>query len=119
MTATSQPTLDTLPDMHNVAAIIAQDARDNQAGVDVISVGPVYGEQVDHGLQYSVMVIVPSRDADNFAASHIMLDIAQDPFMANAYRIASLSTTERCKWRQRKPRLRRRLAHRSRLLRDR
>jgi hypothetical protein len=54
----------------------------------VISVGPVYGEQVDHGLQYSVMVIVPSRDADNFAASHIMLDIAQDPFMANAYRIA-------------------------------
>jgi hypothetical protein len=39
MTATSQPTLDTLPDMHNVAAIIAQDARENQAGVDVISVG--------------------------------------------------------------------------------
>ena len=37
MTATSQPTLDTLPDMHNVAAIIAQDARENQAGVDVIS----------------------------------------------------------------------------------
>jgi hypothetical protein len=31
MTATSQPTLDTLPDMHNVAAIIAQDARENQA----------------------------------------------------------------------------------------
>jgi len=26
MAATSQPTLDTLPDMHNVAAIIAQDA---------------------------------------------------------------------------------------------
>jgi hypothetical protein len=25
--------------MHNVAAIIAQDARENQAGVDVISVG--------------------------------------------------------------------------------
>jgi hypothetical protein len=54
MTATSQPTLDTLPDMRNVAAIIAQDARENQAGVDVISVGPVYGEQADHGLQYSV-----------------------------------------------------------------
>jgi hypothetical protein len=45
MTATSQPTLDTLPDMHNVAAILAQDARENQAGVDVISVGPVYGER--------------------------------------------------------------------------
>jgi hypothetical protein len=36
-------TLDTLTDMRNVAAIIAQDARENQAGVDVISVGPVYG----------------------------------------------------------------------------
>jgi hypothetical protein len=35
MTATSQPTLDTLPDMHNVAAMVAQDARENLAGVDV------------------------------------------------------------------------------------
>jgi hypothetical protein len=37
MNATSAPTLDTLPDMHSVAAIIAQDARENQAGVDVIA----------------------------------------------------------------------------------
>jgi hypothetical protein len=80
--------------MRNVAAIIAQDARENQAGVDVISVGPVYGEPVPGGAQYSVMVIVPSRDRDNFAASHIMLDIAQDPFMASAYRIALIVSLE-------------------------
>jgi hypothetical protein len=85
-TATSQPTLDTLPDMHNVAAIIAQDARENQAGVEVISVGPVYGEQADHVLQYSVMVIVPGRDADNFAATHIMLGDAEAlPIRSIAY----------------------------------
>jgi hypothetical protein len=30
--------------MRAAAAILAQDARENQAGVDVISVGPVYGE---------------------------------------------------------------------------
>jgi hypothetical protein len=94
MTATSQPTLDTLPDIHNVAAIIAQDARENQAGVDVISVGPVYGEPADHVLQFSVMVIVPGRDGDNFAASQIVLDIAQDPFMANAYRVALIVSLE-------------------------
>jgi hypothetical protein len=54
----------------------------------------VYGEPADHVLQFSVMVIVPSRDGDNFAASQIMLDIAQDPFMANAYRIALIVSLE-------------------------
>jgi hypothetical protein len=28
------------------------------------------------------MVIVPCRDGDNFATSHIMLDIAQDPLIS-------------------------------------
>jgi hypothetical protein len=67
MTATSQPTLATLPDMHNVAAIIAQDARENEAGVDVISIGPVYGEMAPGGVQYSVVVIVPERGGKDFA----------------------------------------------------
>jgi hypothetical protein len=39
MTATSTPTLDMLPNMRNVAAVIANDARENLAGVDVVSVG--------------------------------------------------------------------------------
>ena len=80
--------------MRVVAAAIAHDARQNLAGVDVVSVGPVYGEQADHGLRYSVMVIVPERDGPNFGCRQIMLDIAQDPFMANAYRIALIVSLE-------------------------
>jgi hypothetical protein len=38
MTATSAPTLD-MSNMREVAAVIATDARENLAGVDVISVG--------------------------------------------------------------------------------
>ena len=34
--------------------------------------------------RYSAMIIVPNRE--NFAASQIVLDIAQDPFMASVYR---------------------------------
>jgi hypothetical protein len=37
MTATSTPTLDMLPNMRNVAAVIAQDASENL----VVSVGPL------------------------------------------------------------------------------
>jgi hypothetical protein len=45
MTATSTPTLDMLPNTRNVAAVIAKDASENLAGVDVVSIGPLYGEQ--------------------------------------------------------------------------
>ena len=40
------------------------------------------------------MVIVPERDGPNFGCSQIMLDIAQDPFLANAYRIALIVSLE-------------------------
>ena len=39
MTATSTPPLDMLPNMRNVAAVIAKDAHENLAGVDVVSIG--------------------------------------------------------------------------------
>jgi hypothetical protein len=38
MTATSTPTLDMLPNMREVAAVIAKDADENLAGGDVVSV---------------------------------------------------------------------------------
>ena len=34
----------------------------NPAGVDVISIGPVFGEMVAGGVQYSVVVIILERD---------------------------------------------------------
>ena len=72
--------------MRDVAAVIAKDARENLAGVDVISVGPLYSEQAPGGVQYSVVVIVPERGGKDFSPSFVMLDIAQDPFMAHVYR---------------------------------
>src|ERR1700746_2382786 len=48
-----------MPRRRDVAAVIAKDARENLAGVDVISVGPLYAEQASGGVQYSVVVIVP------------------------------------------------------------
>jgi len=51
MTATSTPTFAMLPDMRSVAAITAQDANENQACVDILSVGPVYAEQASDGPQ--------------------------------------------------------------------
>ena len=79
--------MDTLPSMRDVAAVIAKDARENLAGVDVISVGPLYGELAPGGVaQYSVVVIVPKRGGKDCSWIYVMLDVAQDPFMANVYR---------------------------------
>jgi hypothetical protein len=56
MTATNQPTLDMLPNMRNVAAVIAKDARERW-GVDVISIGPLWVEPVVGGRQYSKLIL--------------------------------------------------------------
>ena len=94
MTATSTPTLEMLPNMRDVAATIAKDARESWAGVDVVSIGPVFAELGSGGMQYSVVVIVPERGRKDFAPSHIILDIAQDPFMATVYRTAFVVALE-------------------------
>jgi hypothetical protein len=73
---------------------IANCAREELTGVDVISVGPLLAELGPGGVQCSVVVIVPERSGVDFAPSFVMLDIAQDPFMANAYRIALVVSLE-------------------------
>jgi hypothetical protein len=56
MTATSTPTLS---NMRDVAALIADDARENLAGVDVISIGPLHAaEPAPGGTRYSVSGVV-------------------------------------------------------------
>jgi hypothetical protein len=89
MTATSTPTLDMPPNMRDVSARIANYARENLEGVDVVSVGPLFGEigeMASGGVQYSVVVIAPERGGKDFAPYYVMLDVAQDPFMAAVYR---------------------------------
>jgi len=60
--ATEHRTTISLLKPFKVAAVIAKHAREKLAGVDVISIGPVFGEMVAGGVQYSVVVIVPERD---------------------------------------------------------
>ena len=66
---TSTPTLDMLPNMRNVAAVIAQDASENLAGVDVVSVGPLFAELALGGMQYRVVVIVPERGGKDITSN--------------------------------------------------
>jgi hypothetical protein len=94
MTATSTPTFDMLPNMREVAAVIAKDASENLAGVDVVSVGPLLGEQVSGGMRYSVYAVVPARGGKDYGSSQILLVIAQDPFMAAVYRTALIVAFE-------------------------
>jgi hypothetical protein len=56
----NKPT-DMLPNMRDVAALIADDARENLAGVDVISIGPLYADEpAPGGTRYSVVAIGPT-----------------------------------------------------------
>jgi len=70
--------------MREVAAVIAKNARENVAGADVISVGSLFAEPRPGGVQYSVVVTVPERSGKDFGPSFVMLDVAQDPFMATS-----------------------------------
>jgi hypothetical protein len=70
------------------------DASENLARVDVVSIGPLFAELAPGGMQYSVVVIVPNRDGKDFAPSYVMLDIAQDPFMATVYRTGLIIALE-------------------------
>jgi hypothetical protein len=45
-------------------------------------------------VQYSVVVIVPERGGKDFSPSFVMLDIAQDPFMATVYRTGLIIALE-------------------------
>ena len=94
MSATSTPTLDMLPTMRDAAARITKDAQENLAGIDVVSVGPLLVESVSGGFQYSIVAIVPDRDAKDFTPSLVLLDIADHPFMAAVYRTALIVALE-------------------------
>jgi hypothetical protein len=97
MSATSTPTLDVLSTIRDAAARIAKDARDNLAGIDVVSVSPLLVEQVLGGFQYSIVAIVPDRNGKDFTPSYVLLDISDDPFMAAVYRTALIVALEECR----------------------
>ena len=54
-------------DLQNAA--IAEDALENLSGIDVVSVGPVFGEQAEDGVRFSLVTVVPNRDGNDFVTS--------------------------------------------------
>jgi len=64
--------IDALPNMREVAAVIAKNARENVAGADVISVGSLFAEPRPGGVQYSVVVIVPEPGGKDFSLSFVI-----------------------------------------------
>ena len=50
-------------------AAIAEDALENLSGIDVVSVGPVFGEQAEDGVRFSLVTIVPNRGGNDFVTS--------------------------------------------------
>ena len=50
-------------------AAIAKDALENLGGVDAVCVGPVFGEQAEDGVRFSLVTVVANRDANDFAIS--------------------------------------------------
>ena len=54
-------------DFQNTA--IAKDALENLGGIDVVGVGPVFGEQAEDGVRFSLVTIVPNRGGNDFVTS--------------------------------------------------
>ena len=50
-------------------AAIAKDALENLSGIDVVSVGPVFGEQAEDGVRFSLVTFVPNRGGNDFVTS--------------------------------------------------
>jgi len=50
-------------------AALAKDALENLGGIDVVCVGPVFGEQVEDGVRFSLVPVAPSRDGNDFVTS--------------------------------------------------
>jgi hypothetical protein len=66
------------------AAAIADEARENYGGVDVISVGPAVSALTPFGQRYSVMTIIPKRGGQDFVGHDVILVGA-----ASSFRLAS------------------------------
>jgi hypothetical protein len=47
-------------------APIAEDALENLSGIDLVSVGPVFGEQAEDGGRFSLVTVVPNRGGNDF-----------------------------------------------------
>ena len=80
--------------MPDVAAVIAEDARENLGGTEVVSVGSVFVREIQGVQCYLVVAIVPDRDGTDFVPSQIILDTTQNHMVAAVNRLTLISCLE-------------------------
>jgi hypothetical protein len=80
--------------MPDVAAVIAEDARENLGGTEVVSVGSVFAREIQGVQCYLVVAIVPDRDGKDFVPSQVILDTTQNHMVAAVNRLTLISCLE-------------------------
>ena len=83
MTETEQQRLGPSLQPGQIAANIARDAQENLAGLEVVSVGPMYAEQVPGAVRYGVVVIVPERGGKDFVVKTPISTTTKPPSRLN------------------------------------
>jgi hypothetical protein len=80
--------------MPDVAAMIAEDARENLGGLDVVSVGSVFAREIQGVQCHAVVAIVPDRDGKDFVPNQVILDVTQNYTVASVNRMTLISCLE-------------------------
>jgi hypothetical protein len=80
--------------MPAVAELIAKDARENLAGVEVVSVGSVFAREIQGVQCYAVVAIVPDRDGKDFVPAEVVLDTSQNYLVASVRRMTLIACLE-------------------------
>jgi hypothetical protein len=80
--------------MPDVAAMIAEDARENLGGTEVVSVGSVFARQLQGVMCHMVVAIVPDRDGKDFVPRQVILDVTQNYMVASVNRLTLISSLE-------------------------
>ena len=73
MTETETPTLPPSLQPAEIAAGIAKDAQENLAGLDVVSAGPIFADEMGGGLYLRLYTVLPNRASDDFVVHLITL----------------------------------------------
>jgi len=66
----------------DIAAGIAKGAQENLAGLDVVSVGPMFADEMAGELYAQVYIALPNRAGDDFVVHLITLAHVQDMLLA-------------------------------------
>jgi hypothetical protein len=77
-----------------IAAGIAKDAQENLAGLDVVSVGNIFADNVAGDRYLQVYIVLPDRAGDDFVVHLITLAHVQDILLAQINRTALIMALE-------------------------